>query len=187
MNGQNNPDVLAQFGAIEHYISTFGWALLQINSDGIIETVTESIKDLIRFTPADLLHKTIYSYLHPGDHAKLSPFLNAMSFQLNNWERQEDGQNGNSKRNIQKRIRMLVKHPESGSESMEQKNQHQEKYEEVVLYAATPYNKGITFHPPPFSDPKNDGNFERFFSIFSFHFFKSLMQIMAMIVHQFYA
>lgn len=145
VNGQNNPDVLAQFGAIEHYISTFGWALLQINSEGIIETVTESIKDLIRFTSADLLNKPIYSYLHPGDHAKLSPFLNTMSFQLNNWERQEDGQNGNSKRNIQKRIRMLVKHPESASETMEQKNQHLEKYEEVVLYAATPFNKGNIF------------------------------------------
>lgn len=142
VNGQNNPDVLAQFGAIEHYISTFGWALLQINSEGIIETVTESIKDLIRFTSADLLNKPIYSYLHPGDHAKLSPFLNTMSFQLNNWERQEDGQNGNSKRNIQKRIRMLVKHPESASETMEQKNQHLEKYEELVLYAETPFKKG---------------------------------------------
>lgn len=142
LNGQHNPDVIAQFGALEHYISTFGWALLQINADGIIETVTESITDLIRFTPTDLLKQPIYSYLHPGDHAKLSPILNNMSFQLSNWDRQEDGQSTNNKRNIQKRIRMLVKHPEGASETMEQKQQRQDKYEEVVIYATTPLNKG---------------------------------------------
>lgn len=142
LNGSSNPDVLAQFGALEHYIATFGWALLQINSDGIIETVTENIKDLIHFTPADLLKQPIYSYLHPGDHAKLSPLLSNMSFQLANWDRQDDGQAAQNKRNIQKRIRMLVKHPESGSETMEQKQQRQDKYEEVVMYAAAPFNKG---------------------------------------------
>lgn len=143
LNGSPNPDLLAQFGALEHYISTFGWALLQLNSDGIIETVTENIKELIHFTPADILKQPIYSYLHPGDHAKLSPLLgNNMSFQLSNWERQDDGQSAQNKRNIQKRIRMLVKHPESGTETMEQKQQRQDKYEEVVMYAAAPFNKG---------------------------------------------
>lgn len=142
LNGSSNPDVLAQFGALEHYISTFGWALLQINSDGIIETVTENIKDLIHFTPAELLKQPIYSYLHPGDHAKLSPLMNNMSFQLSNWDRQDDSQAAQNKRNIQKRIRMLIKHPDSGSETMEQKQQRQDKYEEVVMYAAAPFNKG---------------------------------------------
>ncbi|XP_055299540.1 putative uncharacterized protein DDB_G0271606 isoform X25 [Sitodiplosis mosellana] len=141
LNGSPNPDILAQFRALEHYISTFGWALIQINSDGIIETVTENIKELINFTSTDLLKQPIYSYLHPGDHAKLSPLLNNMSFQLNSWERQDDGQSAQSKRNIQKRIRMLVKHQESGTETMEQKQQRQDKYEEVVMYAAAPFNK----------------------------------------------
>lgn len=142
LNGSPNPDILAQFSALEHYISTFGWALLQLNSDGIIETVTENIKDLIHFTPTDLIKQPIYSYLHAGDHAKLSPLLNNMSFQVSNWDRQEDGQSAQNKRNIQKRIRMLVKHPESGTETMEQKQQRQDIYEEVVMYAAAPFNKG---------------------------------------------
>lgn len=151
LNGSSNPDVLAHFGALEHYITTFGWALLQINSDGIIETATENIKDLIQFTPADLLKQPIYSYLHPGDHAKLSPLLNNMSFQMNSWERQDDSnQSAQGKRNIQKRIRMLVKHPESGSETMEQKQQRQDKYEEVVMYAAAPFNKGKPTSSLPF-------------------------------------
>lgn len=63
-----------------------------------------------------------------------------MSFQLSGWDQQDDGQS-NKKRQIQGRIRMLVKHPEGASETMEQKQQRQDKYEEVFIYAA-PFNKG---------------------------------------------
>lgn len=141
MNGQHNAELIAQRGALEHYISTFGWAILQINSDGIIETVSDSIKDLIQYTSADLLKQPIYSYLHPSDQAKLSPLLNNnMSFA--NWDRQDDGPTVNGKRNIQKRIRMRVKYPETANETMEQKQQRQENYEEFVMYATTPFNKG---------------------------------------------
>lgn len=141
LNGQHNAELIAQRGALEHYISTFGWAILQINSDGIIETVSDSIKDLIQYTSADLLKQPIYSYLHPSDQAKLSPLLNNnMSFA--NWDRQDDGPTVNGKRNIQKRIRMRVKYPETANETMEQKQQRQENYEEFVMYATTPFNKG---------------------------------------------
>lgn len=139
-NGQN-PEISAYFEAIEHYISSSGWALMKINADGIIESVTENIKDLIHFTRAELQKQPIYSYLHPGDGAILSPTLNNMSFQLACWDQQEDGQN-NKKRPIQRRIRMLVKHPEGASETMEQKQQRQDIYEEVVIYAA-PFSKGM--------------------------------------------
>lgn len=136
VNGQS-PEISAYFEAVEHYISSSGWALLKINADGMIESVTENIKDLIRFTRSELQKQPIYSYLHPGDHAKLSPTLNNMSFQLS-WD-QDDGQT--QKRPIKTRIRMLVKHPEGAAETMEQKQQRQDKYEEVVLFAA-PFSKG---------------------------------------------
>lgn len=136
MNGQS-PEISAYFEAVEHFLSSSGWALLQIAADGVIETVTENIEDLIGFTRTDLVKQTIYSYLHPGDHSKLSPTLNTMSFQPN-WE-QEDGQT--TKRPIKTRIRMLIKHPEAAAETMEQKQQRQDKYEEVVIFAA-PFNKG---------------------------------------------
>ncbi|KAG4072789.1 hypothetical protein HA402_009612 [Bradysia odoriphaga] len=135
VNGQN-PEISAYFEAVEHYISSSGWALLKINAEGIIETVTENIKDLIGFTQIDLQRQPIYSYLHPGDHAKLSPTLNNMSFALG-WE-QDDGQP--NKRPIKSRIRMLVKHPDGANETMEQKQQRQDKYEELVIFAA-PFNK----------------------------------------------
>lgn len=139
MNGQ----ALEQTGFIdsaEHYMSAVGIALLKISADGIIESVSENIRDIINYSQSELIKQTIYSYLHPGDHAKLNPTLNNMSFQLS-WEQQEDGQINNNRQQIKTRIRMLVKHPEGASDTMEQKQQRQDKYEEVVLFA-TPYNKG---------------------------------------------
>lgn len=76
--------------------------------------------------------QSIYTYLHPGDHGKLSPILNNMSFALG-WE-QTDGQA--RKRQTKFRIRMLVKPLEGASETMEEKQQRQEKYEDAVLIAA---------------------------------------------------
>lgn len=59
-----------------------------------------------------------------------------MSFTLG-WE-QDDGQQSTStsKRQQKSRIRMLVKPPEISSETMEQKQQRQDKYEDVVIMAA---------------------------------------------------
>lgn len=136
LNAQNS-ETAAYLEAIEHYIASTGWTLLKIVSDGVIESVSENIKDLIGFTRAELQKQTIYTYLHPGDHAKLSPTFNNMSYQPS-WD-QDDGQ---SNRQIKTRIRMLVKHPEAATETMEQKQQRQDKYEEV-LFLAAPSNKGM--------------------------------------------
>lgn len=76
---RQTPEISAYFKAIEHYISSSGWALLKITKNGTIETVTENIKDLIRFTRADLQKQSITSYLHPSDHAKLNPILSSFS------------------------------------------------------------------------------------------------------------
>lgn len=140
LNGQS-PEISAYFEAVEHFLSSSGWALLQISADGVIETVTENIEDLIGFTRTDLQKQTIYSYLHPGDHSKLSPTLNAIPFQ-HSWD-QDDGQT--VKRPIKTRIRMLIKHSDGAGETMEQKQHRLDKYEEVVIFAA-PFNKGKAAH-----------------------------------------
>ncbi|XP_059617305.1 nuclear receptor coactivator 2 isoform X2 [Phlebotomus argentipes] len=146
VNGQS-PEISAYFEAVEHYISSAGWVLLEINAEGIIECVTENIKDLITFTRAELSRQSIYSYLHPGDHGKLSPILNNMSFAVGWGGTEEDSQspqqqaqsaasNQAGKKSIKTRIRMLVKHPEAAGETIEQKQQRMDKYEEVVIIAA---------------------------------------------------
>lgn len=58
-----------------------------------------------------------------------------MSFALDGWD-QDDQQHQKNRRSITAKVRMLVKHPEGASETMEQKQQRQDKYEEVVLIAA---------------------------------------------------
>lgn len=115
--------------------------MLKINSEGIIETVTENIKDLICFTRAEIQKQSIYSYLYAGDHAKFSPILNNTTFSIG-WEQQDDGQT--TKRPIKSRIRMLVKNLDAISDTMEQKQQRQDRYEDLVLFAA-PFNKGELF------------------------------------------
>lgn len=83
------PEISAYFEAVEHYISSAGWVLLEINAEGVIECVSENIKDLIQFTRQDLQNQSIYSYLHPGDHKILSPILNNMTFSLG-WDNLDD-------------------------------------------------------------------------------------------------
>lgn len=110
--------------------------LLEINAEGQIECVTENIKDLVRYTRSELLSQSIYSYLHAGDHGKLSPILNNnMSFTLGGWDQSDD--RSQARRKQQKsRIRLLVKPTEGAGETIEQKQQRQDKYVEAVLIAA---------------------------------------------------
>lgn len=94
------PEISAYFEAVEHYISSAGWVLLEINAEGIIECVSENIKELIQFTRQDLHNQSIYTYLHPGDHKILSPILNNMTFSQG-WESLDDvdGPGGPAKNN----------------------------------------------------------------------------------------
>lgn len=133
INGQP-PEKWAYFEAVNHFLSSSGWVLLEISAEGIIECVTENIKDLVRYTRSDLHSQSIYSYLHPGDHGKLSPILHNMSFAALSWDQNDDRQA--RKRQQKFRIRLLVKPPDGATETMEQKQQRQDKYEDAVLIAA---------------------------------------------------
>lgn len=134
-----------------------GWVLLQINSDGCIETCTQNVRDLFGYEKSELHKQPIYSYLHSADHAKLNPILNTMSYGHNSssnsggsnnnsnslalgWGDQDDTQSQQQaqqkgKRSISTKVRMLVK--DRANDAMDQKSGVRgEKYEEVVLIAA---------------------------------------------------
>lgn len=89
VNG-HSPEKSAYFEAVQYYISNIGWALLEINSDGVIECATENVRDVLHYSRNELHGQSIYSYLHTGDHSKLSPILNKNSFELN-WDQDEVG------------------------------------------------------------------------------------------------
>jgi nuclear receptor coactivator 2 len=88
VNG-HSPEKSAYFEAVQHYISNVGWALLEINSEGVIECATENVTDVLHYTRDELHGQSIYSYLHTGDHSKVSPILDKNSFMLE-WD-QDDG------------------------------------------------------------------------------------------------
>jgi len=72
------PEISAYFEALEHYISGVGWVLLQVNANGIIESCTQNIRDLIGYEKQELYHQPLYRYLYSGDHTKLEPIINNM-------------------------------------------------------------------------------------------------------------
>lgn len=88
LNG-HSPEKSAYFEAVQHYISNVGWALLEINSEGVIECATENVIDVLHYSRDELNGQSIYSYLHTGDHSKVSPILDKNSFLLE-WD-QDDG------------------------------------------------------------------------------------------------
>lgn len=88
ING-HSPEKSAYFEAVQHYIRNVGWALLEINSEGFIEYATENVVDVLHYSRQELSGQSIYSYLHTGDHNKVSPILDKNSFSFE-WD-QDDG------------------------------------------------------------------------------------------------
>lgn len=88
ING-HSPEKSAYFEAVQHYIRNVGWALLEINSEGCIECATENVIDVLHYSRQELSGQSIYSYLHTGDHSKVSPILDKNSFSFE-WD-QDDG------------------------------------------------------------------------------------------------
>lgn len=133
VNG-HSPEKSAYFEAVQYYISNIGWALLEINSDGVIECATENVREVLHYTRNELHGQSIYSYLHTGDHSKLSPILNKNSFELN-WD-QDEMFCQSPKRTIRTKIRWLLRAPESANDTIEQKQQRQEKYKDLLIISA---------------------------------------------------
>lgn len=94
ING-HSPEKSAYFEAVQHYIRNVGWALLEINSEGYIEFATENVTDVLHYSRQELCGQSIYSYLHTGDHNKISPILdkNTLSFE---WDQDDGGPVRNS-------------------------------------------------------------------------------------------
>uniref|UniRef100_A0A182QZ70 BHLH domain-containing protein n=1 Tax=Anopheles farauti TaxID=69004 RepID=A0A182QZ70_9DIPT len=133
VNG-HSPEKSAYFEAVQHYISNVGWALLEINSEGVIECATENVRDVLHYSRTELHGQSIYSYLHTGDHSKLSPILNKNSFELN-WDQNEMFYQ-TPKRTIRTKIRWLLRAPEGANETIEQKQQRLEKYKDLLIISA---------------------------------------------------
>ncbi|XP_060517489.1 nuclear receptor coactivator 2-like isoform X3 [Cylas formicarius] len=55
--------------------------LFVVNSDGKVEHVTENVSTYIRYTKEEIIGKTIYNFMHPGDHTKFHSNLLPMTIE----------------------------------------------------------------------------------------------------------
>ncbi|KAJ8920909.1 hypothetical protein NQ315_015702, partial [Exocentrus adspersus] len=95
--------------------------LFVVNSEGKVEHVTENVSTYIKFTREDILGKSIYNFIHHGDHAKFHSNLLPMI----EWGSEQ--QPPNRSKSID--IRLLVKPPDDLDESVEEKQQRISCYE----------------------------------------------------------
>ncbi|KAJ8978181.1 hypothetical protein NQ317_009669 [Molorchus minor] len=96
--------------------------LFVVNSEGKVEHVTENVSTYIKFTRDDILGKSIYNFIHHGDHAKFHSNLLPMTIEWGN-----DQQTQSRSKSID--IRLLIKPPDDLDESVEEKQQRISHYE----------------------------------------------------------
>ncbi|XP_045471879.1 nuclear receptor coactivator 3 isoform X3 [Harmonia axyridis] len=101
--------------------------LFVVNSEGKVEQVTENVINYIKFTKEDILGKSIYNFIHHGDHAKFSSSLLPMSIAWGN-------ELTNKSRSFT--IRLLVKPLEDLDETVEEKQQRVCHYEWMNILSA---------------------------------------------------
>ncbi|KAL3282539.1 hypothetical protein HHI36_005719 [Cryptolaemus montrouzieri] len=101
--------------------------LFVVNGEGKVEQVTENVVNYIKFTKEDILGKSIYNFIHHGDHARFSASLLPMSI---GWA------NESTNRSRSFSIRLLIKPPEDQDETVEEKQQRVSSYELMHILSA---------------------------------------------------
>lgn len=87
-----------------------------------VEHVTENVSTYIKFTKEEILGKSIYNFIHHGDHTKFHSNLLPMTIEWGN-----EQQVTNRSKSID--IRLLVKPPDDIDETVEEKQQRNFCYE----------------------------------------------------------
>ncbi|XP_048518470.1 nuclear receptor coactivator 3 isoform X5 [Dendroctonus ponderosae] len=95
--------------------------LFVINSEGRVEHVTENVDTYLRYTKEDLIGKSIYNFMHLGDHTKFHSNLLPMTIEWGN-----ELQAPTRSKSID--VRLLIK-PDDLDETLEQKSQREACYE----------------------------------------------------------
>lgn len=93
--------------------------LFVVNAEGKVEHVTENVSTYIKYTSEEVLGKSIYNFIHHGDHARFSSNLLPMSI---GWASEPT----NKSRSFS--CRLLVK-SDGEEESVEEKHQRVVRYE----------------------------------------------------------
>ncbi|KAF4531826.1 hypothetical protein B566_EDAN000852 [Ephemera danica] len=100
--------------------------LFVVSSEGKVEFVTDNVCQFTHFSRDDVLGKSIYNFLHHGDHARFSSGLLPMAI---GWP----GEGSGHSRNRTFTCRLLIKPPDDQDETMEEKQQRISKYETMQI------------------------------------------------------
>lgn len=84
--------------------------LFVVNGEGKVEHVTDNVSNYIKFTRDEVLGKSIYNFIHTGDHVRFSASLSPIPL---SWA------NENSGRSRSFNCRLMVKPPEDQEETYE--------------------------------------------------------------------
>lgn len=100
--------------------------LFVVNAEGKVEHVTDNVVTYIKFTRDEVYGKSIYNFIHHGDHARFSTLLPmAIAF---TGDPQAGGAAGGGSKSRSFSLRFLVKSDEL-DESIEEKQQRVSQYE----------------------------------------------------------
>ncbi|XP_076255265.1 basic helix-loop-helix family member taiman isoform X5 [Rhynchophorus ferrugineus] len=100
--------------------------LFVVNYEGKVEYVTENVTNYIKYTKDEVTGKSIYNFLHHGDHTKFHSNLLPMTIEWGNDQ-------ATPTRSKSLDIRFLVKQPEDLDETVEEKRQRVSSYEPMHI------------------------------------------------------
>ncbi|KAL5281454.1 NCOA2 family protein [Megaselia abdita] len=126
------PEISANFEALEHYISSQSWVLMQINKEGVILSCTQNIREFIGFEKSEIIQNKIYTYLHSIDKTKIHNMLNnKMVENKNSWDHDDKLKSLNKiKRSCSMKVRMNVK------KSMIDIKSEDDRFVDLIIIAA---------------------------------------------------
>ncbi|VEN49414.1 unnamed protein product, partial [Callosobruchus maculatus] len=128
--------------------------LFVVNSEGKVEHVTENVSTYIKFTREDVLGKSIYNFIHHGDHAKFHTNLLPMAIEWGGPGGAGGGEQqpptGTRSKSID--IRLLVKPAEDTDETTLEEKQQRVSFYELMHISSTQLKDNLSVSEEDGSD-----------------------------------
>lgn len=154
----SRPTILANEIIAPLLLEALDGFLFVVNAEGKVEFVTENVSTHIKFSREEVLDKSVYNIIHHGDHARFSTTLlpsiswgpasgtgssatgAGTSDSNSNSTTNNNGFGGGRSRSFY--CRLLIKPPDDQEETMEQKQQRVNHYEQMHISSTqVPYSQ----------------------------------------------
>lgn len=129
----SKPSILASDVLGSVLLKALDGFLFMVNTDGKIEFVSENVKSFLKYDQESLVDKSIYNIIPVGDHARFSSNLLPMS--IGNGLGWSPEPNATVSKSRTFNCRFLIKPPDDQEETMEDKQQRVQQYENMQIAA----------------------------------------------------